>query len=111
MNYNQDIYKVLVLAGDGGLKLEKIARHVFNACNSFFNPLNYKDVHLYVSQFLSRQAKNPDSIIQKGDGHGVYRIDFNKSEAQKMMLQFAPHEENTEEVKTTNKDLSLSLFD
>lgn len=57
MNFDQEILRILTLAGDGGLKTEKIARHVFNSCNSMFTPLNYKDVHSYVSQFLIKMRK------------------------------------------------------
>lgn len=110
MNYDQEILRTLTLAGDGGLKAEKIARHVFNACNSMFNPLNYKDVHAYVSQFLIKCAKDPQSIIEKGEGHGVYRLNFSTNRAQQLMLKFGAHEEEKEEKDKDDVDLSLSLF-
>ena len=45
MNYDREILAVLTQAGEKGLKLEHIVRHVYNACNSMFTPLNYKDVY------------------------------------------------------------------
>ena len=65
MNYDQEIFKVLTEAGENGLKAEKVARHVFNACNSLFCPASYDDVHRYVAQFLQRSARNPDSISRR----------------------------------------------
>ena len=112
MNYDQEILKTLTLAGDKGLKAEKIARHVFNACNSMFNPLNFKEVHAYVSQFLIKYAKDPSSIVEKGEGHGVYRLNFDSNKAQQLMLKFGAHVEEPD-VNETEDDAQtgeLSLF-
>ena len=45
--YDREIFKVLSEAGEQGLKTEKIAHHVFNACNSIFNP--NKDEQSFIS--------------------------------------------------------------
>ena len=117
MNFDQEILRILTLAGDNGLKTEKIARHVFNSCNSMFTPLNYKDVHSYVSQFLIKNAKDPSSIIEKGSGHGVYKLNFKAQLAKQLVLKFMSYDEPTEsEVSDKTSDssaseLSLSLFD
>ena len=115
MNLDAEILRVLTLAGEKGLKTDKVARHVFNSCNSMFNPLNYKDVHAYVSQFLIKSAKSSSSVIVKGEGHGVYRIDFKMQYAQQLILKFAPHpaegEDVDSETDTADLDMSLSLFD
>lgn len=76
-------------AGSNGLKMEKIARHVYNACNSIFTPLNYKDVHTYVTQYLTRCAKDPKSPIEKGKGYGVYHINYQSTAVQQLMLDFS----------------------
>ena len=76
---------MLMAAGSNGLKLEKIARHVYNSCNSIFTPLNYKDVHAYVT----RCAKDPGSLIEKGKGYGVYHINFKSVQVQQLMLDFS----------------------
>lgn len=116
MNFDDEILKVLTLAGDSGLKTEKIARHVFNACNSMFNPLDYKDVHSYVTQYLIKNGKDSLSIIEKGNGHGVYRLNFQAKLAQQLVLKFTAHDDDANEREKTTKEsgrgeLSLSLFD
>ena len=68
---------------------EKIARHVYNSCNSIFTPLNYKDVHSYVTQYLTRCAKDPQSLIEKGKGYGVYHVNFDSKAVQQLMLNFS----------------------
>ena len=44
---------VLAEAGDDGLRVAKIAKHVLNACNSLFAPLGYDEVHAYVQQLYA----------------------------------------------------------
>ena len=102
MNFDQEILRILTLAGDNGLKTEKIARHVFNS---------------YVSQFLIKNAKAPSSIIEKGSGHGVYKLNFKDELAEQLVLKFSPQKEQTdfdESTKANNSSdsqLSLTLFD
>ena len=89
MKLDQEIFNVLLSAGAKGLKVEKIARHVYNSCNSIFTPLNYKDVHSYVTQYLTRCAKDPHSLIEKGKGYGVYHVNFDSKAVQQLMLNFS----------------------
>lgn len=89
MKLDQEILNVLMAAGSKGLKMEKIARHVYNACNSIFTPLNFRDVHAYVTQYLTRCAKDPHSVVEKGKGYGVYRINFDSKTVQQLMLNFS----------------------
>ena len=37
MQYDKEILRVLAEAGNEGLSVQKVSRHVFNACNSLFN--------------------------------------------------------------------------
>lgn len=114
MTYEQEILRILTQAGDKGLKTEKIAMHVFNACNSIFMPLDFQDVRMYVAQYLQKNAKAADSVIERGVGQGVYRLNLKSEQGQQISLQFAPHDEDresTEEEKANMlPDTSLSLF-
>ena len=110
MNLDQEIFKVLMAAGAQGLKLEKVARHVYNSCNSIFTPLSYKDVHTYVTTYLTKCSKDPKSLIQKGKGYGVYHINFKATAVQQLMLDFSYYATNdtsktTEEERSDIKDL------
>ena len=115
MDLEKEILKLLTLAGEKGLKIEKVARHVYNSCNTMFTPLDYKEVHAFVSQYLIKNAKDPTSIIEKVEGHGMYRLNSKAKLTQQLMLEFAPHETEQDDDKdeNTNKsanDLSLSFF-
>lgn len=108
-NLEKEIFRILTLSGSKGLKTERIARHVFNACNSMFTPLDFKEVHYKVSQFLIRNSKNRDSWVEKAGGHGVYRLNSKSEKTRQLMLRFedAPQKEERGE---RGGDMSLSLF-
>lgn len=108
LNYDQEILKVLAFAGADGLHVSKISKHVFNASNSFFFPLNFEEVHSYVSAFLLRHSKNPVSVIEKVS-RGVYRLNPSSVETNQLMLKFTNVEENEVE-QPIHSDESLSLF-
>ncbi len=108
MNLDKEILRVLSEAGAQGLKIEKIARHVYNSCNSMFTPLNYEDVHSYVTSYLRSHSKKPDSIVEKAEW-GVYRINLWAKESQQLMLQFSNKQEITP-AEPKDEDKSLSLF-
>lgn len=113
MKLDQEIFNVLLAAGAKGLKVEKIARHVYNSCNSIFTPLNYKDVHSYVTQYLTRCAKDPQSLIEKGKGYGVYHVNFDSKAVQQLMLNFSSSvlENSNEGEDKADDSAPQSLFD
>lgn len=112
MKLDQEIFNVLLAAGAKGLKVEKIARHVYNSCNSIFTPLNYRDVHNYVTQYLTRCAKDPQSLIEKSKGYGVYHVNFESKAVQQLMLNFSSSVlENNEGEDKADDSAPQSLFD
>ena len=112
MNLEQEIFNVLVQAGSQGLKLEKIVRHVYKSCNSIFTPLDYKYVYGFVSQYLIKNSKNPSSIIEKGKGYGVYRINYKSSAMQQLMLDFssASIQKEEDDCENSKQSQELDLF-
>ncbi|MCR5076945.1 MAG: hypothetical protein K6A82_02785 [Prevotella sp.] len=107
MQYDKEILRVLTEAGDEGLSVQKISRHVHNACNSLFNPIAREDVHKYVQQYLLKNSKNIDSVIEKTK-KGVYRLNESSTMTQQLLLQFRDEEETVDEKPVI--DQSLSLF-
>ena len=111
MSYDKQILNILTQVGDRGINVQNISRHVYNMnCTFFFQP-DYDDIHEYVQQFLLRNSKSSQSLIERTDRRGYYRLNTNgSSDAQQMMLQFK--EEQEKETGTTHQpDLSLDLFD
>ena len=108
-NYDRHILEILAEAGADGLTVQNIARHVFNACNSFFNVISFEEVHSYVQYYLLKNSHNPNSIIQRLSLRGTYRLNPLSGDAQQLRLQFSKEPEETAESPT--EDQSLSLFD
>ncbi len=98
---------VLKEAGDRGLSVQKIARHVFNASNSFFETIEFEEIRRYVQNYLLKNSKSSDSLFEKVGPKGIYRINPNSAEMQQLMLLFT---DETDEAEKPSIDLSLSLF-
>ena len=109
--YNNEILKVLAEAGSGGLSVKKIARHVHNAHNTLFSNVSFDEVYSYVGQYLKRNSKCADSIIERTDLRGVYRINLCNEHSQQLMLQFQDEYDEKENSQEAAVDQSLSLFD
>lgn len=108
MNYDSDILCVLKEAGSDGLSMQKIARHVFNAHNSFFASLCYDDIYRYVKNYLYSNSKSSDSVIEHASRRGFYRLNMSSRKTQQLMLLF--DEDRPEEIHIKAEDKSLSLF-
>lgn len=109
-NYDNKILEVLAEAGEAGMSVHKIARHVFNASNSLFEPIEFEDVRRYVQQYVLRCSRGADALLQNVGQRGIYRLNPNSAQSQQLMLMFRDDEEEPEEGKSGCEDLSLSLF-
>ncbi|MCI6161178.1 MAG: hypothetical protein PUH24_02985 [Prevotellaceae bacterium] len=110
MDYDKDIIEVLVEAGEAGLSVQKIARHVYNASNTFFNTVRYEDIHRYVLLYVKKHSKCPNSMIEKTETRGIYRINGKSEESQQLLFQF--QEDVPDKIEPVQyEDQSLSLFD
>lgn len=109
MPYDEKILRFLTEAGEQGLSVQKLARHVFNDSNTFFETIDFEDVHRYVQNFLLKNSKTYDSLVENVGRRGVYRLNPRSAESQQLRLKFL--DEDTEEEKPKpDVDLSLSLF-
>ncbi len=113
MKYEQEILQILAKAGSTGLSVKIIARHVFNVSNSFFEVLDIKDVHTSVQQYLARNSKDKNALIERVGPKGIYRLNTRVAKSQQMMFQFLSEEEydKEKEKEKSPDDQSLSLFD
>ena len=112
MTYDQQILKILTEAGEGGVSVQAIAKHVYNMnCTFFFQP-DYEEIRTYVQQYLLRNSKSAQSIIESTGRRGYYRLNTEGSaDARQMMLQFREERVEEKEEEKPRLDLSLSLFD
>ena len=110
MNYDKQILQILTEVGERGISVQTIAKHVYNMnCTFFFQP-DYDEIRSYVQQYLLRNSKSPQSLIESTGRRGYYRLNtIGSSDALQMLLQFREEHEVKEEEKP-QQDLSLDLF-
>lgn len=91
--------------------MQNISRHVYNLNCTFFHQPDYEEVRNYVQQYLLKNSKSQQSLIESTGQRGYYRLNTTGSkDAQQLMLMFRDEQQPVEEVRE-QKDLSLNLFD
>lgn len=111
MTYDQQILRILIEAGERGISVQHISRHVYNLNCTFFHQPDYDEVRSYVQQYLLRNSKSQQSLIESTGQRGCYRLNTKGSaDALQLFLQFREEHEDTKEEKS-RQDLSLNLFD
>lgn len=96
MKYEKDIIELLQEIGDAGLPLQSIVKHVYNAHNSFFEPVKEQNVYQSVRSYLIRNSSSPYSLFIKGEDK-KYRINPNSSFATSQLLKFNNDDSSTQQ--------------
>ncbi len=113
MTYEQQILNILMEAGERGISVQSIARHVYNInCTLFYMP-DFGEIHTFVQQFLLKNSKSSQSLIEQTGCRGYYRLNTSGStDARQLMLNFHEEQQKTEDSEEKPpQDMSLSLFD
>ncbi len=111
LTYDQQILHILTVAGERGISVQAIAKHVYNMNRTFFVQPDLEEIHNYVQQYLLKNSKSSQSLIESTGRRGYYRLNTTGSaDALQMMLQFREEQQGKEEEKP-QQDLSLDLFD
>ena len=111
LTYDQQILHILTVAGERGISVQAIAKHVYNMNRTFFVQPDLEEIHNYVQQYLLKNSKSSQSLIESTGRRGYYRLNTTGSaDALQMMLQFREEQQGKEEEKP-QRDLSLNLFD
>lgn len=114
MAYDRQILQILSDVGELGIGVQHLAKHVYNMnCTFFFQP-DLEEIRNYVRKYLLRNSKSAQSLIERTERRGYYRLNKNNADARQLMLEFRNTRiqevaEDKEEKPQT--DFSLSLFD
>ena len=112
MTYDQQILQVLTEAGECGVSVQAIATHVYNMNCTFFVQTDFEEIRTYVQQYLLRNSKSQQSLIESTGRRGYYRLNTEGSaDARQLLLQFRDEKEEEREEEKPQQDLSLDLFD
>lgn len=95
MTLDQHILQVLIEAGERGLSVRAISKHVYNRTRTFFVSPDFQEIHIYVQKYLLRNSKSPQSLIESTGQRGCYRLNTTGSQdARQLMLQFTDEQES-----------------
>lgn len=112
MTYDQQILQILTQAGEHGISVQALAKHVYNINCTFFSQPDLQEVHQYVQQYLLKNSKSQQSLIESTGRRGFYRLNTQGSaDARQLMLQFQDDNDEEKEEEKPSEDLSLCLFD
>lgn len=115
MIYDKQILQILTDVGRQGISVRSLAKHVYNLNCSLFGSPDFEDVYSYVRNFLFRNSKSQQSLVEHTGRWGYYRLNTKGNPyAQQLMIEFesAAREEHQEaEEPPVAEDLSLNLFD
>ena len=112
MTYEKQILRILTSVGERGISVQSLSKHLFNQNSTFFSSPDYEEIRSYVQQYLLKNSKSRQSLIENTGRRGYYRLNTSGSaDARQLMLQFTnDQQEEKEEEKPPVQDLSLDLF-
>ena len=92
--------------------MQSLAKHLFNENVSFFSSPDYEEIRSYVQQYLLKNSKLQQSLIESTGRRGYYRLNTaNNADAQQLMFSFRnQQEESVDDTLGSSIDLSLDLF-
>jgi hypothetical protein len=114
MTYEKQILQILTDVGEQGIGVQQLAKHVYNMNCTLFSQPDLQEIHGYVQQYLLRNSKSAQSLIERTGKRGYYKLNTqNNADARQMVLAFREKREaaNEEVEEKPQCDLSLSLFD
>lgn len=116
MTYDKQILQILTNVGERGISVQSLAKHVYNMNCTFFTMPDYEEVRGYVQQYLLKNSKSRQSLIENTGRRGYYRLNAqNNADAQQLLIEFREErqkgEQQDEQPEAPATDLSLSLFD
>ena len=114
MAYDRQILQILSDVGELGIGVQHLAKHVYNMnCTFFFQP-DLEEIRNYVRKYLLRNSKSAQSLIERTERRGYYRLNKNSADARQLMLEFRNtriQEAAEDKEEKPQTDFSLSLFD
>lgn len=109
--YDQQILRILTDVGDRGISVQLLSRQLYNMNVSLFSSQDLEEIRAYVQQYLLKNSKSPQSLIESTGRRGYYRLNtMHNADARQLMLEFKRHDQVEEKEEKPMPDLSLDLF-
>ena len=108
MTYDKQILQILTAVGERGIGVQQLAKHVYNLNNTLFTQPDMQEVHGYVQQFLLRNSKSPQSLIERTERRGYYRLNMqNNADARQTLKTYAQKTKVADSLVVANKGIYL----
>ncbi len=113
MTYDRQILQILTEVGENGISVQLLAKNLYNLNSTLFYTPDLEEIRSYVQQYLLKNSKSPQSLVESTGRRGYYRLNTqNNADARQLVLDFhEPSEPEEEKEEKPSVDLSLSLFD
>lgn len=114
MTYEEQILHILSQVGERGISVSMLAKNIYNMNCTLFSQPDVQEVHRTVQQYLLKNSKSSQSLIESTGRRGYYRLNTNNNAvARQLMLDFSDEVlmDEEEEEERPQQDLSLNLFD
>ena len=109
--YDQQILRILTDVGDRGISVQLLSRQLYNMNVSLFSSQDLEEIRAYVQQYLLKNSKSLQSLIESTGRRGYYRLNtMHNADARQLMLEFKRHDQVEEKEQKPMPDLSLDLF-
>ena len=111
--YEEQILRILLGVGARGISVKKLAKHVYNHyCTFFFQP-DFRDVYRAVQQYVQRQTRSKQGLLEHAERWGHYRLNTTCQTARQLMLDWESSQDEAieKEEERVVEDRSLNLFD
>ena len=113
MTYDSQILQILTEVGEKGISVQLLSKNLYNLNSTLFYTPDFEEIRSYVQQYLLKNSKSSQSLIESTGRRGYYRLNTqNNADALQLVLKFREttvSEDEKEEKPSV--DLSLSLFD
>lgn len=112
MTYERQILQILTDVGEKGISVQLLSKHLYNLNVSLFAVQDIDEIRSYVQQYLLKNSKSPQSLIESTGKRGYYRLNTsNNADARQLMLEFRNTQAQEEDAEPApQQDYSLDLF-
>jgi hypothetical protein len=111
MTYDSQIIQILTEVGEQGISVQSMTRHLYNMNVSLFVAVDIEEIRNYVQQYLLKNSKSPQSLIENTGRRGYYRLNTqNNADVRQLLLEFRNHAIQEVIPVPSAPDLSLELF-
>ena len=113
MTYDSQILQILTEVGEKGISVQLLSKNLYNLNSTLFYTPDYEEIRSYVQQYLLKNSKSAQSLVESTGRRGYYRLNtHNNADARQLVLKFKESSNiQDEKEEKPSVDLSLSLFD